>query len=76
MLLLILDQKGVAASAGSACTSGSLKPSHVLLALGLDTVLASGSLRLTLDLTNRPDEIPEILRAVEESVTRLRSMQQ
>lgn len=75
MLLLILDQKGVAASAGSACTSGSLKPSHVLLALGLDAALASGSLRLTLDHTNRPEEIPEILRAVEESVTLLRGMQ-
>jgi cysteine sulfinate desulfinase/cysteine desulfurase-like protein len=47
----------------------------VLLALGLDAALASGSLRLTLDLTNRPEEIPEILRAVEESVTLLRGMQ-
>jgi cysteine desulfurase len=75
MLLLILDQKGVAASAGSACTSGSLKPSHVLLALGQEPSLASGSLRLTIDYENQPEDIPAILHAVRESVSFLRSMQ-
>ncbi len=73
-LLLWLDQKGVAASSGSACTSGSLDPSHVLLALGLPHEVAHGSLRLSVDVWNTEEEIDHILRAVPEVVDYLRDM--
>ena len=73
-LLLWLDQKGVAASSGSACTSGSLDPSHVLLALGLPHEIAHGSLRLSVDAWNTEEEIDHILRAVPEVVDYLRDM--
>ncbi len=73
-LLLWLDQKGVAASSGSACTSGSLDPSHVLLALGLPHEIAHGSLRLSVDRWNTEEEIDHILQAVPEVVDYLRAM--
>ena len=73
-LLLWLDQKGVAASSGSACTSGSLDPSHVLLALGLPHEIAHGSLRLSVDAHNTEEEIDHILKAVPEVVDYLRNM--
>ena len=73
-LLLWLDAKGVAASSGSACTSGSLDPSHVLLALGLPHEIAHGSLRLSVDAWNTEEEIDHILWAVPEVVDYLRDM--
>lgn len=73
-LLLLLDMKGVCASSGSACTSGSLDPSHVLLALGRPHEIAHGSLRLSLSEYNTPEEIEYIINAVNESVNTLRSM--
>ena len=73
-LLLWLDQKGVAASSGSACTSGSLDPSHVLLALGLPHEVAHGSLRLSIDARNTEEEIDHIIKAVPEVVDYLRDM--
>ncbi len=73
-LLLLLDDKGVSASSGSACTSGSLDPSHVLLAIGRPHEVAHGSLRLTLDYTNTMEEVNEIVAAVKEVVDYLRGM--
>ena len=72
-LLLLLDQKGICASSGSACTSGSLDPSHVLLAIGRVHDVAHGSLRLTLNEANTPEEAEEIIRSVTETVEYLRS---
>ena len=73
-LLLLLDAKGVAASSGSACTSGSLDPSHVLLAIGRVHDVAHGSLRLSLSHYNTEQEIDHILTAVPEVVDLLRNM--
>ena len=73
-LLLLLDEKGIAASSGSACTSGSLDPSHVLLALGRPHEVAHGSLRLTLSEENRPEEIDYILQVLPGIVSYLRDM--
>ena len=73
-LLLLLDAKGVAASSGSACTSGSLDPSHVLLALGLSHEVAHGSLRLSIGECNTEAEIDHIIQVVPGVVERLRSM--
>jgi len=73
-LLLMLDLKGIAASSGSACTSGSLDPSHVLLALGLPHEVAHGSLRLSINEWNTPEDIDYILQVIPEIITRLRSM--
>ena len=73
-LLLLLDEKGIAASSGSACTSGSLDPSHVLLALGRPHEVAHGSLRLTLSEENRPEEIDYILEVLPGIVSYLRDM--
>ena len=73
-LLLLLDDKGVCASSGSACTSGSLDPSHVLLAIGRPHEVAHGSLRLTLDRDTTEEEVDAIIRAVDEVVTYLRGM--
>ena len=72
-LLLLLDQKGICASSGSACTSGSLDPSHVLLAIGRVHDVAHGSLRLTLNEENTPEEVETIIQAVIETVEYLRS---
>ena len=71
-LLLLLDDKGICASSGSACTSGSLDPSHVLLAIGRPHEVAHGSLRLTLCEENTTEEVDEIIRAVTETVEYLR----
>ena len=73
-LLLLLDDKGIAASSGSACTSGSLDPSHVLLAIGRPHEIAHGSLRLTLCEENTADEVEQILAAVRDVVAYLRAM--
>lgn len=73
-LLLLLDQKGICGSSGSACTSGSLDPSHVLLAIGLPHEIAHGSLRLTLSEKTTKEEIDYVVDAVKEIVERLRSM--
>jgi len=72
-LLLLLDQKGICASSGSACTSGSLDPSHVLLAIGRVHDVAHGSLRLTLNEENTAEEAEAIIQAVTETVDYLRS---
>ena len=73
-LLLLLDAKGVAASSGSACTSGSLDPSHVLLAIGRPHEIAHGSLRLSLCHENTDEEMDHILTAVPQVVEYLRKM--
>ena len=73
-LLLLLDAKGVAASSGSACTSGSLDPSHVLLAIGRPHEIAHGSLRLSLCHENTDEEVEHILQAVPQVVEYLRKM--
>ena len=73
-LLLMLDMKGIAASSGSACTSGSLDPSHVLLAIGLTHEVAHGSLRLSLGDDNAPEDVDYILEVLPGIIQRLRSM--
>lgn len=73
-MLLLLDANGIAASSGSACTSGSLDPSHVLLALGLPHEVAHGSLRLSIGEYNNEAEIDHILETVPKVVERLRDM--
>ncbi|NLJ16322.1 MAG: cysteine desulfurase NifS [Clostridiales bacterium] len=72
-LLLMLDQKGIAASSGSACTSGSLDPSHVLLALGLPHEVAHGSLRLSMSDLTTEKEVDEVISTVPEIISYLRS---
>lgn len=73
-LLLLLDMKGIEASSGSACTSGSLNPSHVLLAIGLPHEVAHGSLRLSICEENTEEEIDYIIKCVPEVVEYLRGM--
>lgn len=73
-LLMLLDQKGICGSSGSACTSGSLDPSHVLLAIGLPHEIAHGSLRLTLSDETTKEEIDTTVDALKVIVERLRSM--
>ena len=73
-LLLLLDARGVCASSGSACTSGSLDPSHVLLAIGRPHEIAHGSLRLSLCADNTDEEVEHILKVVPEVVDYLRKM--
>ena len=73
-LLIMLDMKGICGSSGSACTSGSLDPSHVLLAIGLPHEIAHGSLRLTLSEDTTKEEIDYVVESVKEIVARLRSM--
>lgn len=73
-LLIMLDQKGICGSSGSACTSGSLDPSHVLLAIGLPHEIAHGSLRLTLSDETSREEIDYTVDAIKTVVERLRSM--
>lgn len=73
-LLLLLDQKGICASSGSACTSGSLDPSHVLLAIGRPHEIAHGSLRLSLGEENTMAEVEYMLEAIPEVVSYLRNM--
>ncbi len=73
-LLIMLDMRGVCASSGSACTSGSLDPSHVLLAIGLEHEEAHGSLRMTLSEENTQEELDEVVGHLAEIVQRLRDM--
>ena len=73
-LLLLLDSKGICASSGSACTSGSLDPSHVLLAIGLPHEVAHGSLRLSIGEYNTMEEIDHIIEVVPGVVEYLRSI--
>lgn len=73
-LLLLLDARGIAASSGSACTSGSLNPSHVLLALGLPHEVAHGSLRLTIGPDNTAEEIDYMVENIKQVVEYLRNM--
>lgn len=73
-LLLMLDMHGICASSGSACTSGSLDPSHVLLAIGRPHEIAHGSLRLSLSEYNTDEEIDHIIKKVPEVVEYLRNM--
>ena len=73
-LLLLLDAKGICASSGSACTSGSLDPSHVLLAIGHPHEIAHGSLRLSLCETNTDEDVDEMLREIPAVVDYLRKM--
>lgn len=73
-LLLLLDDRGISASSGSACTSGSLDPSHVLLALGLPHEVAHGSLRISLSEYNTEEDVNHIIKNVPEVVAYLRSM--
>ena len=73
-LLLLLDAKGICASSGSACTSGSLDPSHVLLAIGHPHEIAHGSLRLSLCETNTGEDVDDMLREIPAVVEYLRNM--
>ena len=73
-LLLLLDDEGICASSGSACTSGSLDPSHVLLAIGRPHEVAHGSLRLTLSEYNTEEEIDKVIKVVPPIVELLRKM--
>ncbi len=73
-LLLSLDLKGIAGSSGSACTSGSLDPSHVLLAIGLPHEIAHGSLRLSLSEENTMEEVDYVVESLKQIVERLRMM--
>lgn len=73
-LLISLDMEGICASSGSACTSGSLDPSHVLLAIGLPHEIAHGSLRLTLSHSTTQEELDYVVEQLKDIVTRLRNM--
>ncbi len=73
-LLIMLDNKGICGSSGSACTSGSLDPSHVLLAIGLPHEIAHGSLRLTLSEENTKEEMDFVVESIKTIVERLRNM--
>ena len=73
-LLLLLDMKGIRASSGSACTSGSLEPSHVLLAIGDPVEVAHGSLRLSINENNTEDEMEYMIKTITEVVAYLRSI--
>ena len=73
-LLIMLDMEGICASSGSACTSGSLDPSHVLLAIGLPHEIAHGSLRMTISEETTKDDVDFVVEKIKEIVARLRSM--
>lgn len=73
-LLLLLDSRGICASSGSACTSGALDPSPVLLSLGLAPEIAQGSLRISLDISNTEEEIDYMLEVIPQVVEQLRGM--
>ena len=72
--MLLLDEKGISASSGSACTSGSLDPSHVLLAIGRPHEIAHGSLRISFCESNTEEEVERIIKSVKEVVEYLRSI--
>jgi cysteine desulfurase len=73
-ILLMLDMKGICASSGSACTSGSLDPSHVLLAIGLPHEIAHGSLRLTFGEENTDSDLDYLLETLPPIIEKLRAM--
>lgn len=73
-LLLLLDSRGICASSGSACASGALDPSHVLLSLSLAPEIAQGSLRISLDISNTEEEIDYMLEVIPQVVEQLRGM--
>ena len=73
-LMIMLDMKGICASSGSACTSGSLDPSHVLLAIGLPHEIAHGSLRMTLGADTTEEELDYVVDSLKEIVAQLRNM--
>ena len=73
-MLIMLDMAGICASSGSACTSGSIDPSHVLMAIGLPEDIAHGSLRMTLGDENTLEEMDYVVEKIKENVGRLRSM--
>lgn len=73
-LLIMLDMEGICGSSGSACTSGSLDPSHVLLAIGLPHEIAHGSLRLTLSEETTEEELDYVVEAIKKIVEKLRGM--
>ena len=73
-LLIMLDMEGICGSSGSACTSGSLDPSHVLLAIGLPHEIAHGSLRLTLSDETTKEDIDFVVETIKDIVSRLRDM--
>ena len=71
-LILELDKKGICASSGSACSAGLINPSHVLLATGINPVLAKGSLRITFGRENNIDEVRYLINSLEEIISKLR----
>jgi cysteine desulfurase len=73
-MLMMLDQKGICCSAGSACTTGSLEPSHVLKAMGFSTDRARGSLRFSLSRFNTAAEIEQALKIIPAAVEKLRAL--
>jgi cysteine desulfurase len=73
-LLLHLDANGICCSSGSACTSGSLDPSHVLIAMGLDHALAQGSLRISLSKYNTEQEVQRFLEVLKPTIEKLRAI--
>ena len=73
-LLIMLDMAGICASSGSACTSGSLDPSHVLLAIGLPHEIAHGSLRMTIGEETTKEDMDYVVDNIKEIVTKLRTM--
>lgn len=73
-LLIYLDMKGIAVSAGAACAAGALEPSHVLTAMGLSDEAAGSAVRITLDETNTREEAEYLARSIAEAVRRLRGM--
>ncbi len=73
-LLIMLDMEGICGSSGSACTSGSLDPSHVLLAIGLPHEIAHGSLRLTLSEETTREELDYVVESIRKIVEKLRNM--
>ena len=73
-MVMMLDMKGVAVSSGSACSSGSLDPSHVLLAIGLSHEVAHGSLRFSLGAENTREDVLYVVEILPEIVERLRKM--
>ena len=73
-MLIMLDMKGICASSGSACTTGSIDPSYVLLAIGLSPELARGSLRMTLSEDNTMEEVDIVVEELAEIVGKIRNM--
>ena len=73
-ILLLMDDYGICASSGSACTSGSLQPSHVLRAMGVPFTMAHGSIRFSLSIYNTEDEIDFVIEKLPSIIERLRSM--